>query len=75
MFLQKIVCCVTVHWYQSWGEQSAWCPQPRHWRACAPRTPGSAAYAPAAGFASDPPYRLALRARRGIIVAEPGGPQ
>jgi len=33
----KTVCFVTVHWCQSWGAQSAWCPQPRHWGACAPR--------------------------------------
>jgi len=31
--LPKTVCFVTVHchWCQSWGAQSAWCPQPRHW--------------------------------------------
>ena len=25
--LRKTVCVVTVHWCQSWGEQTAWCPQ------------------------------------------------
>ena len=24
--LPKTICFVTVHWYQSWGAQSAWCP-------------------------------------------------
>ena len=32
-------------WCQSWEAQSAWCPQPRHWGACASPHPGSAAYA------------------------------
>jgi len=35
----KTVCFVTVHWCQSWGAQSAWCPQHSHWGACAPPGP------------------------------------
>jgi len=36
MSLPKTVCFVTVHWCQELGAQSAWCPQPRRWGACAP---------------------------------------
>ena len=42
-YLPKTVCFVTVHWCQSWGGQSAWCPQLRHWGLVP--APGSAAYA------------------------------
>jgi len=38
MSLPKTVCFVTVHWCHSWGAQSAWCPQLRHWGLC-PRPP------------------------------------
>jgi len=46
--LPKTVCFVTVHWCQSWGAQSAWCPTPTPSLGgglCPPASPVSAAYA------------------------------
>jgi len=34
MAKEDLSAVVTVHWCQSWGAQSAWCPQPRHWGGC-----------------------------------------
>ena len=45
--LPKTICFVTVHWYQSWGAQSAWCPSTPSLGggAVPPGLSGSAAYA------------------------------